>query len=200
MFAAFSFSVFIWARPSLSQHIFFKIYVIRVRLSEIVPTRRKLGAILLHPSRCSGYKLVLNRDIRRLLLHKSSTLSLQKQKNQLMKNLFFASILLMLISSCRIFNTLHSTTTIKPQESFVLGDNKHGKFSVKIRNLSANTIQVHRAPISGGKHSFIDIKPNEQVKVKVEPNTAFVINNASNDTAFVSLVVKGDVGLSMGYK
>lgn len=117
-----------------------------------------------------------------------------------MKKLLFASILLMLISSCRIFNSLHSTTTIKPQESFVLGNNQHGKFSVKIRNLSTNTIQVHRAPIDGGNHSFIDIKPNEMIKVKVERNTAFIIQNSSKETASVSLVVKGDVGLSMGYK
>jgi hypothetical protein len=116
-----------------------------------------------------------------------------------MRNLFVASVFLLFISSCSIFNTLNSTTSIKPKESFVLGNNKHGKFSVKIRNLSTKTIQVHRAPNSGGKHSFIDIKPNEQVKVKVEPNTTFVIDNASNDNASVSLVVKGDMGLSMGY-
>jgi len=117
-----------------------------------------------------------------------------------MKNLIIASLLILFTSSCSIFNSLYSTTTIKPKESFVLGDNKHGKFSVKIRNLSTNTIQVHRAPINGGNHSFIDIKPNESIKVKVGRNTAFVIANASNQNASVSLVVKGDVGLSMGYK
>jgi hypothetical protein len=117
-----------------------------------------------------------------------------------MKNLLIAATLLLLATSCRLFNTLHSTTIIKPQESFVLGNNQHGKFSVKIRNLSTNTIQVHRAPIDGGNHSYQDIKPNEMAKVQVERNTAFIIQNSSKDTASVSLVVKGDVGLSMGYK
>jgi len=117
-----------------------------------------------------------------------------------MKNLIIASLLILFTSSCSIFNSLYSTTTIKPKESFVLGNNKHGKFSVKIRNLSTNTIQVHSAPINGGNHSFIDIKPNESIKVKVGRNTAFVIANDSNQNASVSLVVKGDVGLSMGYK
>ncbi len=127
-------------------------------------------------------------------------LCFSKNENHLMKNILFASILIILISSCRIFNTLHSTTSIKPKESFVLGNNQHGKFSVKIKNLSTNTIQVHRAPIDGGNHSFVDIKPNEMIKVKVERNTAFIIQNSSKETASVSLVVKGDVGLSMGYK
>ena len=57
-----------------------------------------------------------------------------------------------------------------------------------------------RAPITGGNHSYVTVKPTETVKVNVEANTALIIENKSNDTASVDLYIKGDTGLSMGYK
>lgn len=55
----------------------------------------------------------------------------------------------MLPSSC----ALHSTTTIKSNEQFLLGNNPHRTFRVRLKNLSAGEIKIHRAPISGGRHS-----------------------------------------------
>ena len=96
--------------------------------------------------------------------------------------------------------TLTSTTTIDANNSFVLGNNQHGAFTVRMKNISQSDIEVHRAPVSGGRHSFEIIKPGQTVKVKVEENTALVIGNKSDKTANVELFVKGDTGLSMGYK
>lgn len=59
---------------------------------------------------------------------------------------------------------------------------------------------MHRAPVSGGKHSEEIVRPNEQTTVKVESDTALVIENRSSDTASVDLYITGDTGLSMGYK
>jgi len=107
----------------------------------------------------------------------------------------FATFLI--LTSC---STLHSTTTIKPMDSFILGNNKHGSFKVQLKNISKNNIEVYQAPIDGGQHSFLIIKPNDKVNLHVESNTALFIQNKSNDTASVNLKVTGDVGLSMGYK
>ncbi|HLO52847.1 MAG TPA: hypothetical protein VK169_01090 [Saprospiraceae bacterium] len=101
-----------------------------------------------------------------------------------------------LMTSC----SLTSTTYIKPNESFVLGNNQHGKFSVKLKNISTTNLTIWLMPLDGGKHSPIDIKPNETVKVKVDKNTALTIENNHPSEASVELVVKGDTGLSMGYK
>jgi hypothetical protein len=101
-----------------------------------------------------------------------------------------------LMTSC----SLTSTTYIKPNESFVLGNNQHGKFSVKLKNISTTNLTIWMMPIDGGKHSPIDVKPNETVKVKVDKNTALTIENNHPSEASVELVVKGDTGLSMGYK
>ena len=99
-----------------------------------------------------------------------------------------------------MFKTVTSNTIILPQNSFVLGNNKHGSFTVKLKNVSKNDVVLYRAPITGGNHSYLTVKPTEVVKVNVESNTALIIENKSNDTASVDLHIKGDTGLSMGYK
>ncbi|MBL0134652.1 MAG: hypothetical protein IPP79_11905 [Chitinophagaceae bacterium] len=109
-------------------------------------------------------------------------------------------VLLLTFNSCSLFSSLNSTTTIKPQDSFILGNNEHGTAKVVLQNISNKDIEVYQAPISGGKHSSQMIKPNETVTVRVEKNTALFISNASNDTVNVKLKVTGDLGLSMGYK
>ncbi len=115
-----------------------------------------------------------------------------------MKKLSLALLALTVFAaSCR---TLKSNTTIKPNDSFVLGNNQHGVFKVKLKNVSKNDIEVYMAPVAGGSYSRQTVKPNESISVKVEKNTALVVDNKSADTASVDLKVKGDIGLSMGYK
>ena len=117
-----------------------------------------------------------------------------------MKHIISIFAVVIVITSCSMFKSVTSNTTITPQNSFVLGNNEHGLFSVTLKNVSKNEVVLHRAPIAGGSHSYVTVKPNETVKVKVEENTALVIENNSNDTASVDLFIKGDTGLSMGYK
>jgi len=111
----------------------------------------------------------------------------------------FVSIALFLFS-CSVFSSLNSNTTIEPGKSFVLGNNEHQSFNVKLRNDSKNTIELYLAPINGGKHSAQKIASGASVKVKVGNNTALVIQNPGKDTANVTLKVTGDTGLSMGYQ
>jgi len=105
-----------------------------------------------------------------------------------------------LVAFAAACGSLNSVTTIKPNDSFVLGDNEHGSFKVRVKNISAKAIDVYRAPITGGRHSRQTVQPNQSVTVKVEKNTALVFENASADTANVQLKVTGDIGLSMAYK
>jgi hypothetical protein len=100
------------------------------------------------------------------------------------------------LSSC----ALHSTTTIKPNERFLLGNNPHNSFRVKLKNVSDKEVEIHRAPIAGGRHSGQLVQPDESVRVHVEANTALVIINNSENEVSVQLTVNGDTGLSMGYK
>jgi hypothetical protein len=117
-----------------------------------------------------------------------------------MKKTIAVTFLFVFISSCSIFSSLNSNTTIKPNDSFILGNNKHGKFKVTLKNISNHELRIFMAPISGGTHSPVIVVPNETVKVKADKNTALVIENKSSEQANVTLKVTGDIGLSMGYK
>jgi len=112
-----------------------------------------------------------------------------------MKKILSALALAVVFTSC----SLTSNTIIKPNDSFVLGNNQHGSFKVKLKNVSKNNLEVYHAPISGGKHSSQNVKPNQNTTIKVDRNTALIISNTSKDTASVDLKVTGDTGLSMGY-
>jgi hypothetical protein len=115
-----------------------------------------------------------------------------------MKKLLLTSLAFTLfLTSCR---SLTSTTYIKGNDAFILGNNKHGEFSVRLKNVSTSNLELWRTPIDGGQHSPLTIKPNETIKVNVEKNTALRIENKADEQATVELLVKGDTGLSMEYK
>ena len=117
-----------------------------------------------------------------------------------MKTVIKLFVILVLTSSCGVSNSLNSNTSIKPNESFVLGNNEHKSFKVVLKNISNHELKIFMAPNSGGTHSYIIVVPNETVKVKADKNTALVIENKSSEQANVTLKVTGDIGLSMGYK
>ena len=45
-----------------------------------------------------------------------------------MKSIIALFATLLLTTSCGVFGSLNSNTSIKPEESFVLGNNNHGSF------------------------------------------------------------------------
>lgn len=115
-----------------------------------------------------------------------------------MKKLFLTSVALTLFfTSCR---SLTSTTYIKGNDAFVLGNNEHGKYSVKLKNASKSNLVLWKAPIDGGQHSPVIVEPNKTIKLNVGKNTALKIENKTDVQATVELLVKGDTGLAMGYK
>lgn len=117
-----------------------------------------------------------------------------------MRTTFTTLFLILTLTSCGVFGSLTSNTSIKPNDSFVLGNNEHGSFKVKLKNVCNHDIKVFMAPIDGGTHSPEIVKPKQTIIVKAERNTALIIENKSDEEASVDLYVTGDTGLSMGYK
>ncbi len=107
---------------------------------------------------------------------------------------------LLLVTSCGIFSSLNSNTSIKPKESFVLGNNKHGTFKTTLKNEGVTILKVYQAPIDGGTHSSVLVKPQETTTIKTEKNTALIIENTGDEYASITLKVKGDLNLGMNYK
>jgi hypothetical protein len=126
----------------------------------------------------------------------SITAGKMAQKNSMKMKLMMAALAVVtFMASCGIT----SNTTIEPKKQFVLGNNEHGSFKVKMKNLSSQPVEVYQAPLGGGSHSGSTVQPGQLVTVKVQRNTALIVNNQSADTVSVYLQVTGDAGLSMGY-
>lgn len=118
-----------------------------------------------------------------------------------MKNKHLALLLVAIyLVSCFPFKSLHSTTYIKANDEFILGNNFHGKFYAHVTNISNFEVTIWQYPNDGGRHSPITLKPSMSVKVAVDKNTSLRFENHSNEEVAVKLHVRGDVGLSMGYK
>lgn len=116
-----------------------------------------------------------------------------------MKKLLVLSVLLLSAISCGVFDSLTSNTTIGPRDKFVLGDNKHNAFKSSVKNEGTTILKVYHAPIDGGTHSPLFLKPTESTTVKVDRNTALVIENTGDVVTNVTLKVKGDLNLGMNY-
>jgi hypothetical protein len=117
-----------------------------------------------------------------------------------MKSLITLFAILLLTTSCGVFSSLNSNTSIKPKESFVLGNNKHGSFKTHLKNEGVTILKIYQTPINGGSHSSVLIKPQETTTIKTEKNTALIIENTGDEYASVTLKVKGDLNLGMNYK
>ena len=104
------------------------------------------------------------------------------------------------IVSCLPFKSLNSTTYIKANDEFILGNNIHGKFYANVTNISNFEIIIWQYPNDGDRHSPITLKPSMNAKVKVDKNTSLRFENHSKEEVAIKLKVKGDIGLSMGYK
>lgn len=112
----------------------------------------------------------------------------------------FTCLSIFFCTSCLPFASLNSTTQIKANDAFILGDNIHEKFTAKVTNTSKFELTLWQYPIDGGRHSPVNLKASSEVKVKVNENTALRIENKANEEVTVKLKVYGDTGLSMGYK
>ncbi len=115
-----------------------------------------------------------------------------------MKNaLFMLFILSLLLASCR---SLTSVTSIKANESFILGNNPHGGYFVKLRNTAKQDLTIIQSDLDGKVKSTTVAKSKEWLNLQVAPNTAVQIQNAASTSADVELKLVGDTHLSMGYK
>jgi hypothetical protein len=108
----------------------------------------------------------------------------------------FVAVLLTL-SSCK---TVYSTTGIEAKKSFVLGDNAHESFEVRVKNISNNEVDLYKMPTNGTKDFIQIVAPGKSVSVIIEKNTALYIDNKSDNKVTVELNLKSSSHLSMGYK
>lgn len=115
------------------------------------------------------------------------------------KTVVGAVCLIVVMTSTTLVRRLNSTTYIEPGKSFVLGDNEHGLFRVKLTNVSPFEIYVYSKTLNGEKKIERKVASKEKVELNAEKNMAIIIQNPSTEKATVTLNVKGDIGLNMEY-
>jgi hypothetical protein len=116
-----------------------------------------------------------------------------------MKKILALLVLIISTFSCGVFDSLNSNTSIKPKEKFVLGNNKHGSFKTYLKNEGVTILKIYQSPIDGETHSSFIIRPQETAFVKIDKNTALIIENTEDEYGSITLKVKGDLNLGMGY-
>lgn len=115
-----------------------------------------------------------------------------------MKNALFIFLVVSLsMTACR---SLTSVTSIKANESFVLGNNPHGSYTIQLRNTAKQPLTITQTQLDGTVKSTTIAKYKEWLTLQVDKNTAVQIGNKSEKTAEVELKIVGDTHLSMGYK
>jgi len=100
----------------------------------------------------------------------------------------------LLLLGCHI----HSGLTVPAGERFVLGDNPHGSFRVRVQNTSDLPVAV-QTTAAGAVVSETVLGPGAVTRARFSPSQAAVFVNDSDASAQLSVHVRGDVGLSMGY-
>lgn len=117
-----------------------------------------------------------------------------------MKKIVLLVLLTISSVSCGVLGSLNSNTSIKPKESFILGNNEHRSFKTYLKNEGITVLKIYQKPINGGTYSPILIDPQETATLKTASNTALVIENTGDEYASVTLKVKGDLNLGMTYQ
>lgn len=109
-----------------------------------------------------------------------------------------AVLLLLFTAAC---GTLKSVTYIDPQKSFVLGEGSHGRYVADIQNVGQDDIEVIAQGADGVSNSLGMLKVNEKGHYDVPANTRVSFKNTStSNKGVIQIRIKGDTGLSMGYK
>lgn len=97
-------------------------------------------------------------------------------------------------------DSLTSTTVIEPNQSFVLGEGKHGGYNAKLVNKGKVDIEIFTESEKEERKSVGVLKPNDKTEFTILKNTKVIFQNLGNETATIGIKLSGDTGLSMGYK
>lgn len=99
-----------------------------------------------------------------------------------------------------LFDSLTSTTVIEPNQSFVLGEGKHGGYNAKLVNKGKVDIEIFTESEKEKRKSVGILKPNDKAEFIILKNTKVIFKNLGDETAVIGIKLSGDTGLSMGYK
>jgi hypothetical protein len=115
-----------------------------------------------------------------------------------MKHLITIFIISFTLNACQ---TLHSTTYIEPNKTFVLGDGNHAPFNAKVQNMGNDEVEV---TITNGSNEkiYLGILAVGEVYTYTVPSNSTVSfkNTSESNKSTIKIKAKGDTNVSMGYQ
>lgn len=98
------------------------------------------------------------------------------------------------LASCSL---LKSDLTVQPGKQFELGGNQNGAFTVQVENTGKVPVTITELKTGGQKIALGVFVPGAQQTIKFSSGSAALIDNGSDKSARLTLVVSGDKNLSM---
>ena len=124
-----------------------------------------------------------------------------------MKKIIFSALIILgsvgifqAFGGLNLFDNLTSTTIIEANQSFVLGEGKHGGYVAKIVNKGETDVEVFGERENEERKSLGVLKPDDKGEYEVAKNMKVIFKNLGSRTATIGIKLSGDTGLSMGYK
>ncbi len=103
--------------------------------------------------------------------------------------------------SCGIFGVLTSQTSIEPGKSFVLGEGEHGGYTAVIKNTATSPVEVYIQKYQSEVSTSLGVlNKGDQQEYRVANNNRVSFKNLGKKVAVISIKLRGETNLSMGYK
>ena len=93
---------------------------------------------------------------------------------------------------------IHSHTSIKAGEQFVLGGQQRGAFRVKARNSGPVPVSVAERRADGTLAELGRLEPGQRAELAFAAGSAALVRNLGERQAEIDVVISGDASFKMG--
>ncbi len=115
-----------------------------------------------------------------------------------MRHLLIILTLLLPLSAVLALGDIHSHTSIKAGEQFVLGGQQRGAFRVKARNSGPVPVSVAERRADGALEERGRLEPGQRAELAFAAGSAALVRNLGERQAVLDFRITGDVSFNMG--
>ena len=115
-----------------------------------------------------------------------------------MRNFLLPLTLLLPLSVVFALGDIHSVTTIKVGQQFVLGGQQHGAFRVKARNSGPVPVSVAERRADGTLTELGRLEPGQRAELAFAAGSTALVRNLGAHDAELTVVISGDASFKMG--
>jgi len=115
-----------------------------------------------------------------------------------MRNFLLILALLLPLGAVLALGDIHSHTSIKVGQQFVLSGQQHGAFRVKARNSGSVPVSVAERRADGALQERGRLEPGQRAELAFAAGSAALVRNLGEREAEIDVVITGDASFGMG--